>query len=253
MALLTAQGVSLSFGGLKALDNVSVTVGDGDLLGIIGTNGAGKSTLFSAITGHIRPDEGTVRLDGAEIGSLAVHQRVRRGLARTFQVPREFSHMTVFDNMMTAAPAQAGETLANLLLRPGQVRREEAEIAGHARELLGFLNLSRVAGEMAGRLSGGQKKLLELGRLLMLRPRCILLDEPFAGVNPVLIDEIAGKVAELNARGMTVVIIEHNLEALARLARRFYVMDRGRVIAEGAPDAVLDDPRVREAYMGGVA
>ncbi|MDQ1079740.1 ABC transporter ATP-binding protein [Pseudoroseomonas cervicalis] len=253
MALLSTQGVTLSFGGLRALDDVSVSVEQGDLLGIIGTNGAGKSTLFSAITGHIRPDAGSIRLQGEEIGALPVHHRVRRGLARTFQVPREFGHMTVFDNMMTAAPAQAGERLANLLLRPAQVKREEAEIAERARELLAFLNLTRVAGEMAGRLSGGQKKLLELGRLLMLQPSCLLLDEPFAGVNPVLVGEIAGKVAELNARGMTVVIIEHNLDELARLARRFYVMDRGRVIAEGTPDAVLEDARVREAYMGGVA
>jgi branched-chain amino acid transport system ATP-binding protein len=253
VTILSTRDIDLSFGGLKALDRVSITVGQGDLLGIIGTNGAGKSTLFSAVTGYIRPDAGSVRFDSQEIGLVSVHQRVRLGLARTFQVPREFSHMTVLDNMITAAPGQAGEKLASLLLHPGRVRREEQEVAERARDLLAFLNLTRVEGEMAGRLSGGQKKLLELGRLLMLQPRCILLDEPFAGVNPVLIGEIAGKIAELNARGLTVVIIEHNLEALARLARRFYVMDRGRVIAEGAPEAVLDDARVREAYMGGVA
>jgi branched-chain amino acid transport system ATP-binding protein len=253
MALLSTQRIDLHFGGLKALDDVSVSVEQGDLLGIIGTNGAGKSTLFSTITGHIQPDAGHVSFNGEDITALAVHHRVRRGLARTFQVPREFGHMTVFDNMMTAAPGQTGESLTALLLRAGAVRRQEQEIAERARALLDFLNLSRVATEMAGRLSGGQKKLLELGRLLMLEPRCILLDEPFAGVNPVLIGEIAEKVTELNARGITVVIIEHNLDELARLARRFYVMDRGRVIAEGTPEAVLDDPRVREAYMGGVA
>jgi branched-chain amino acid transport system ATP-binding protein len=145
MALLSASGIDVHFGGLKALDEVSITVEQGDMLGIIGTNGAGKSTLFSAIGGYIRPKSGRVTFDGEDITALPVHHRVRRGLARTFQVPREFGHMTVFDNMVAAAPGQAGENLAALLLRSGLVRRQEQENAERARALLGFLNLSHVA------------------------------------------------------------------------------------------------------------
>ena len=142
-------------------------------------------------------------------------------------MPREFSQLTVFDNMMAAAPDQRGEKLSALLFARREVAREEARLAERVRGLLDFLNLSRVADEPAGKLSGGQKKLLELGRLLMLEPRCILLDEPFAGVNPVLIEELSDRIVELNQRGLTVAIIEHNLEELARIAPRMYVMDRG--------------------------
>lgn len=252
MTLLSITGLSASFGGFKALDDVTLEVRKGELVGVIGTNGAGKSTLFSVVTGYIPPATGCVRFADEDITGVAVHQRVRRGLARTFQVPREFSQLTVFDNMMAAAPDQRGEKLMALVFARREVAREEARHAERVHELLAFLNLSRVADEPAGKLSGGQKKLLELGRLLMLEPRCILLDEPFAGVNPVLIEELSARIVELNQRGLTVAIIEHNLDELARIVPRMYVMDRGRVIAEGAPDSVLANERVREAYMGGV-
>jgi branched-chain amino acid transport system ATP-binding protein len=252
MALLSINRLSAGFAGFKALDDVSLEVREGELVGLIGTNGAGKSTLFSVVSGYIPPSAGTVSFGGEDITGMAVHRRVRRGLARTFQVPREFSQLTVFDNMMAAAPDQRGEKLSALLFARREVAREEARLAERVRGLLDFLNLSRVADEPAGKLSGGQKKLLELGRLLMLEPRCILLDEPFAGVNPVLIEELSDRIVELNQRGLTVAIIEHNLEELARIAPRMYVMDRGRVIAEGAPDSVLANEQVREAYMGGV-
>ena len=227
MTLLSIKGLSASFGGFKALDDVSVEVRKGELVGVIGTNGAGKSTLFSVVTGYIPPTSGCVRFADEDITGVAVHQRVRRGLARTFQVPREFSQLTVFDNMMAAAPDQRGEKLAALVFARREVAREEARNAERVHELLAFLNLSRVADEPAGKLSGGQKKLLELGRLLMLEPRCILLDEPFAGVNPVLIEELSARIVELNQRGLTVAIIEHNLDELARIVPRMYVMDRG--------------------------
>ena len=209
---------------------MSLEVREGELVGLIGTNGAGKSTLFSVVSGYIPLSAGTVSFGGEDITGMAVHRRVRRGLARTFQVPREFSQLTVFDNMMAAAPDQRGDCrrCCSRAARPAK-RRAWPRVRG----LLDFLNLSRVADEPAGKLSGGQKKLLELGRLLMLEPRCILLDEPFAGVNPVLIEELSDRIVELNQRGLTVAIIEHNLEELARIAPRMYVMDRGRVIAEG--------------------
>ncbi|WP_312540965.1 ABC transporter ATP-binding protein [Achromobacter mucicolens] len=252
MTLLTVRNVSAGFGGMLALDNVSLDLNQGELLGLIGTNGAGKSTLFSVITGYVPSRAGVVQFDGRDISHMAVHTRVRQGLARTFQVPREFSQLTVMANMMAAAPDAQGEKLLSIFFNPGKVQREEEQVAERARDLLQFLNLSRVADTQAGKLSGGQKKLLELGRLLMLEPRCIMLDEPFAGVNPVLIGELSERIVALNERGMSVLIIEHNLEELSRIVPRMYVMDRGKVIAEGKPRDVLSQDAVREAYMGGV-
>src|SRR5690606_13504154 len=245
MALLSVKNVSTSFGGFLALDDVSLDLHKGELLGLIGTNGAGKSTLFSVITGYIPKRNGSITFANERIDELPVHIRVRPGLARTFQVRREFSQLSVFDNMMAAAPDLHGERLLSLLLTPRKVAREEKLVAERANELLGFLNLQRVSQEPAGKLSGGQKKLLELGRLLMLEPSCIMLDEPFAGVNPVLIEELAERIKNLNQQGMTVLIIEHNLEELARIVPRMYVMDQGRVIAEGTPESVLSEERVR--------
>jgi len=252
MSMLSVRNVRASFGGFLALDDVSLELKKGELLGLIGTNGAGKSTLFSVITGYIPKRAGSVDFLGENIDGLSVHKRVQRGLARTFQVPREFSQLTVFDNMMTAVPNACGELLFSIFFQAREVRRQQAENADKVSELLAFLNLSRVADVPAGKLSGGQKKLLELGRLLMLEPHCILLDEPFAGVNPVLIQEISERIVALNSKGMTVLVIEHNLDELSRLTPRMYVMDRGRILAEGAPDDVLRREEVREAYMGGV-
>ena len=252
MNLLTVRDISVSFGGFKVLDNVSLDLAEGGILGLIGTNGAGKSTLFSAITGYIGLLSGKVQFAGEDITNQPVHRRVQRGLGRTFQVPREFSQLSVFNNMMAAAPNQAGEKLSALVFARKTVARQEAEIAEKVWELLKFLNLAKVADELAGRLSGGQKKLLELGRLLMLGPKAIMLDEPFAGVNPVLIAELSQRILELNQRGITILIIEHNLNELAKVVPRMYAMDRGRMIAEGTPDEVLANDKVREAYMGGV-
>ena len=174
-------------------------------------------------------------------------------MVRTFQVPREFRHLTVRENLMAAAPNQTGESLLGLFFRPGRVREEEGAIAARVNQTIRFLKLGAVADQPSGKLSGGQKKLLELGRALMVEPRLILLDEPFAGVNPVLIGEIMERITELNTRGIGFIIIEHDLEALTRLVPQLAVMDRGKVLAQGAPQAVLDDPLVREAYLGGVS
>ena len=171
---------------------------------------------------------------------------------RTFQVPREFTHLSVRDNLAVAAQDQVGERLIDVFLRPGEIRRQEKEIAEKASEIIHFLNLARVAEQSAGMLSGGQKKLLELGRVLMLTPKLILLDEPFAGVNPVLVSEISKRIRELNGQGVGFLVVEHNLQALSGLVRRMYAMDRGRIIAEGPPEDVLGETAVREAYMGGV-
>ncbi|MEO3472350.1 ABC transporter ATP-binding protein [Roseomonas sp. CAU 1739] len=250
---LTVRDITKSWGGFRALDGVSFSMESSGLLGIIGPNGAGKSTLFSVVSGFIGADAGSVSLGGAAFDRMGPAARARAGMVRTFQVPREFHHLTVRENLMAAAPGQSGEGLVGLFLRPGRVRAEEVAIRAEADATIDFLRLAPVADTPAGRLSGGQKKLVELGRALMAKPRLILLDEPFAGVNPVLIAEIAERIAVLNARGIGFLVIEHDLDALSRLVPRLVVMDRGRVLAEGAPTQVLLDPAVREAYLGGVA
>jgi branched-chain amino acid transport system ATP-binding protein len=252
MSLVLAD-LAKSWGGFRAVDSVSLAVPKGGLVGIIGPNGAGKSTLFSLISGFLTPDAGTVTLDGADITRLAAHERARRGMVRTFQVPREFAHLTVRENLMAAVPGQSGETLRGLFLRPASVRSEEQAAAARVAETIAFLRLDAVADTPAGKLSGGQKKLLELGRALMTNPALILLDEPFAGVNPVLIEALSAHITALNARGIGFLIIEHDLPALTRLVGDIHVMDRGRIIASGAPAAVLADAAVRDAYLGGSA
>jgi branched-chain amino acid transport system ATP-binding protein len=252
-ALLAAAGVRKSFDGFRVLDDVSFTVPHAGLTGIVGTNGAGKSTLFAVVSGQLDADAGSVSFAGRDISDLPPVRRARRGLGRTFQVPREFRHLTVRDNFLVAARRDSGETLRSILFGWSRVLREERELHRRADGWIEFLNLGQVAGKPAGTLSGGQKKLLELGRALMTGPKCILLDEPFAGVNPVLVDEISIRIRELNAaHGIAFVIIEHHLEALKALVAHLYVMDQGRIIADGEPAAVLGQPRVLEAYMGGV-
>jgi branched-chain amino acid transport system ATP-binding protein len=250
---LAVTGLTKFYGALRVADDVTFAMPTGGLVGIIGPNGAGKSTLFSLLTGFQPADAGEIRFAGRDITRIGAIERARAGLVRTFQVPREFAHLTVRENLMAAMPGQPGEALVNVFLRPGRVRAREAEVAKAADETVGFLRLDRVAATPAGRLSGGQKKLVELGRALMTGARTILLDEPFAGVNPVLIEEIANRIRELNGRGIGFLIIEHDLGALSRLVSVFHVMDRGRIIAAGPPAAVLADPAVREAYLGGLS
>jgi branched-chain amino acid transport system ATP-binding protein len=250
---LTVTNLTKSYGALRVTDGVSFDMPANGLVGIIGPNGAGKSTLFSLLTGFQSADGGEIRFRGHPITRASAIDRARAGLVRTFQVPREFTHLTVRENLMAAMPAQPGESLLRLFLRPAAVRAREAEVAREADAMLAFLRLEHVASVPAGRLSGGQKKLVELGRALMTGARTVLLDEPFAGVNPVLITEIASRIRELNAKGVGFLIIEHDLGALARLVDVFHVMDRGKVIASGAPAAVLADPAVREAYLGGLS
>jgi branched-chain amino acid transport system ATP-binding protein len=251
--MLQVQNVSCRYGGFTAVDNVSLSLQSKEILGIAGTNGAGKSTLFAAIAGQQTASSGKILFQGTDVSRLPPYLRAQKGLVRTFQVPREFKSLTVHENLMVAAPNAQGEQLyAALITTSGRMRREQA-LTEKADQILGFLNLAKVRDTQASKLSGGQKKLLELGRVLMLDPRCILLDEPFAGVNPVLIEEICQHVHTLNAQGIAFIVIEHHLQALKSLTKRLIVMDRGTVLAEGDPQSVLDDPRVQQAYMGGVA
>lgn len=250
-ALLSVTNLSIRIGAFMPVNDVSLQVGPGAMIGLIGTNGAGKSTLFSAITGYQTPSSGQILFDGKDISKFSIEERVRQGLCRSFQVPREFKKMTVFDNLMAAAPGQAGEALSAAIFRTAAVVREDKEIGERARAVMDFLELTKSRDELAGRLSGGQKKLLELGRLLMIEPKCLLLDEPFAGVNPVLIKTITEKIRELNRRGIAFLIIEHDLSTLSALVSEMNVMDLGCIIARGVPAAVLADVNVRRAYMGG--
>ncbi|MBT9370029.1 ABC transporter ATP-binding protein [Rhizobium sp. CSW-27] len=249
--ILNINDMSKAYSGLVVVDKVSIRLHDCEMIGVIGPNGAGKSTLFSLVTGFLEANDGDVVLDGRSLGRHSAAERARHGMVRTFQVPREFANMTVRENLMAAAPRQSGENLISAFFRPRLVAAQEKEIGSRVDETIAFLKLERVADSLAGRLSGGQKKLLELGRALMTGARVILLDEPFAGVNPVLIEELSSKIRALNARGIGFLIIEHDLGALSRLVSKLYVMDRGRLIASGTPQEVLADPLVREAYIGG--
>ena len=253
MAILEAMDIHLQIGGFHVLNGVSISVPHDSIVGIVGTNGAGKSSLFAAISGQLPPSRGTVILEGREITATPPRKRAQMGLGRTFQVPREFKDLTVLENMLAAAPRRYGETLRSVYFGFPNVKQEEKVLVERARDWLKFLNLEQVAYRPAGGLSGGQKKLLELGRVLMLSPRCILLDEPFAGVNPVLIQGISEKIQGLNkTEGIAFVIIEHHLEAVTSLADFLYAMNEGLVIAEGSSHVVMNDPRVHNAYMGGV-
>ena len=247
---LAAHGIVLRYGSNTVLDGLTLEIDTTRLTGLIGPNGAGKSTLFSVLSGFMPQAAGSVSYEGRSLDGMRAVRRARLGLMRTFQVPREFRHLTVLENMLAAPWDQPGESLAALLFRRAAVRRAEQENTERAWEWLRFLRLDAVAGTAAGQLSGGQKKLLELGRILMLQPRCVLLDEPYAGVNPVLIEQISERIRELHARGIGFVIVEHNLHALSRLVDRMLVMDAGKLLARGAPAEVLADPRVQAAYMG---
>ena len=247
---LVVDGVSKAFGGLQVLDAVSFSAPTHERTGIVGPNGAGKSTLFACISGFIRLDRGAVHFESHDLTQATPVSAARWGLVRTFQVPRPYRHMTVRDNLLAAAPSQSGERLRNLFLAPRQVRREEAAIRQRAEEVLGFLRLQSLANQQASELSGGQLKLLELGRVLMTKPKLIMLDEPFAGVHPVLIEQLCTHMTSLNEQGIGCVVIEHNLGALAELVSRLIVLDRGKIIADGSPSAVLSDPNVGAAYVG---
>ena len=250
--VLEVRDLVKNFGGLRAIDHCSLSVREGTITGLIGPNGAGKTTLFNLITGFLEPDAGRVLADGQDITGLPPHAVFRRGICRTFQIPREHGTMTVLENLMLVAPDQAGEQFWNCWFQPGLVRRQEREIRDRAMEVLEFVDLARVANEYAGRLSGGQKKLLELARTLMANPRLVLLDEPAAGVNRSLMKKLVENIEYLRReRGITFLLIEHDMDLVMELCNPVIVMSEGRRLMEGPPDEVRRDPRVLEAYLGG--
>lgn len=249
-ALLAAHDVVMQFGGMRAVDGMSLALAPGEILGLIGPNGAGKTTMFNLFAGSLRPTSGQIFAGGRQVTREPPEQRIARGIGRTFQIPRPFAEMTVLENVLTGAQHQAGETLLANFLAPGRVAREERAAMEKAMGLLEFLTLAGLAHEPARVLSGGQRKLLELARALMADPKVILLDEPAAGVNPALLEFIIARILELNARGTTILLIEHNMDMVARLCGRIIVMAQGRLLREGKPDEVARDPAVIEAYLG---
>ncbi len=250
--ILDAQSITCRFGAFTAVDSVSFSLNRNEILGIAGTNGAGKSTLFAAIAGQFKSSSGSIVFDGQDIAEFPAYRRAQLGLVRTFQTPREFKSLTVLENLLVAAPNVLGEQMLLSLVNTPVQKRTEKALEEKADTVLAFLGLTPVRGQLAGGLSGGQKKLVELARVLMRDPSCILLDEPFAGVNPVLIEGICERIQILATRGISFVIVEHHLQALKTLVGRLIVMDQGVILTEGDPVAVLADPRVQAAYMGGV-
>lgn len=252
-ALLSATGLSRSFGGVHAVRDMSVEVQEGSITGLIGPNGAGKSTLFNILSGVIRPQSGTVVYNGEDITTLAPFRRARRGMIRTFQLSREFGRLTVLENLMLSPQMQLGERLWPLFSRPSAVAQGDAAVYARAEEVMEIAALTPQRDAYAAELSGGQKKLLELARTLMIDCDLILLDEPGAGVNPALMGTLTKMIHRLNAdHGKTFLIVEHDMDLIGRLCNPVIVMTEGTFLTQGVFDTIRDDPRVIEAYLGGV-
>jgi branched-chain amino acid transport system ATP-binding protein/neutral amino acid transport system ATP-binding protein len=250
MALLEVIGVEHSFYGVKALRGVDIAVESHRITGLIGPNGAGKTTLFNCITGVVPPDRGRIVFDGRDIAGLRPDQVTARGLVRTFQIARGLPRMSVLENLLLYGADQAGERMLPALLRLGSARRREAALVERAVAIARRLSLTHVIENPASDLSGGQKKLLEIGRALMCEPNLILLDEPVAGVNPTLAREIGEHLRALGREGITILLIEHHMDMVARLCDHVIVLAEGRRLAEGSFEEVAGSAAVQEAYMG---
>ena len=248
--MLILDQVVKAFGGHRAVDGVSCRLEAGRITGLIGPNGAGKTTLFNLIAGAHRPTSGRITLDGQDITGRGADRIFRAGLARTFQIPRPFAAMSVLENVMLAPRGQAGEAFWRNWFTPGAVERQEREVCGRAMHWLDFVGLAKLANEPARVLSGGQRKLLELARVMVAEPKLVLLDEPGAGVNPALLDTIVDRISVLHSQGTSFLIIEHNMDMVASLCNPVLVMAQGRLLVQGAPSEVLANPEVREAYLG---
>ncbi|MFM8678373.1 MAG: ABC transporter ATP-binding protein [Alphaproteobacteria bacterium] len=249
-ALLEVRQLRRSFGGVQALAGADLSVAEGSITGLIGPNGAGKTTLFNAVTGALRPDGGGVSFAGRDVTGWRPDQLARAGLARTFQIARGLAGMTVLENLLVYGRDQPGESFAAALLRPGAARRREEELRGKAIEVLRRLDILAVADNRAADLSGGQKKLLELGRVLMSDPRMVMVDEPAAGVNPTLARRIATHILDLRRGGSTCLLVEHTMGLVSELCDRVVVLAEGRNLAEGSFAEIRADARVQSAYLG---
>ncbi len=249
--MIRVENLSKHFGGLKAVNNTSISIAKGSITGLIGPNGAGKTTLFNTIAGLYQPTHGHVYLDGEEITGLKPHQLFHKGLLRTFQIAHEFSRLSVTENLMMVPAAQSGENLLNAWFRRSQVEQQEQAIHDKAIEVIGFLKLDHIAHELAGNLSGGQKKLLELGRTMMVDAKIVFLDEVGAGVNRSLLREIGDAIIKLNQdKGYTFCMIEHDMDFIGRMCDPVICMAEGAVLAEGTADEVKNNEEVIEAYLG---
>jgi branched-chain amino acid transport system ATP-binding protein len=249
MTQLEITDLEKSFGGLRVLDSVDLKVDHGEAVGIIGPNGAGKTTLFNCITNIVHPDAGQIRLGNREITHAQIHEIAQHGLVRSFQDARVFEAMTVEENIKLAAKDHPGEHLTPIFTEQHETAAREREVADRAESLMTLLGIESHRDEYASTLSGGQRKLLDLARLLMADPQIILLDEPFAGVNPTLTNEIIEHVNSIKDEDKTLVIIEHEVENLIQIVDRLVVMHQGSVLAEGDPEHVLSDERVIKAYL----
>ena len=249
--MIVVENLSKHFGGIKAVNDVSLSIAPGTITGLIGPNGAGKTTLFNVIAGLHAPTTGRVLLDGEDITGLPPHELFVRGMLRTFQIAHEFSTLTVRENLMLVPGGQSGEGLVDAWLRPGKVRAEEVGLRRKADEVIDFLQISQVADELAGNLSGGQKKLLELGRTMMVDAKIVFLDEVGAGVNRTLLRTVGDAILRLNReRGYTFCMIEHDMEFISRLCDAVIVMAEGAVLATGTAEDVRANDEVIEAYLG---
>jgi branched-chain amino acid transport system ATP-binding protein len=248
--LLEAKGIFKRFDGVEVLRDAWIEANEGQVVGLIGPNGAGKSTLLAVLSKFLEPEGGTIFFSGKEITDHKPHEIALQQMVRTFQVPREFGRLTVIENLLVAPKDQLGEGVFSAWVRWRRVQEQERRLAEQADDIIRFLTLEPVRNLQARNLSGGQKKLLELGRALMLNPRLLLLDEPFSGVNPVMIDQIMEKLFALRERGVSLVVVEHNMYTIKTLSDVVFVMVDGRILTHGEPAKVFQDPRVLEAYLG---
>ena len=249
--MIVVQDVVKHFGGLAAVDGVSMEIKQGTITGLIGPNGAGKSTLFNLIAGNLNPESGSIYLDGEDVTGLKPHVLFSKGLLRTFQIAHEFQSLSVLDNLMMVPSLQVGESLLGAWFKREKVVRQEAEMRGKAEEVISFLNMGHLANELAGNLSGGQKKLLELGRTMMASPKVVILDEVGAGVNRTLLKEIGDAILSMNReRGFTFCMIEHDMDFISRLCDPVVVMAEGKILAQGSAEEIKANEDVIEAYLG---
>ena len=249
--MIRVENLHRHFGGFRAVDGATLEIERGAITGLIGPNGAGKTTLFNVIAGLLKPSSGRVLMEGIDITGLPPHELFQRGLLRTFQIAHEFHSLTVRENLMMVPPNQAGENLWSAWFQRSKVAEEEKEIAAKADDVLDFLTIRHLAEEKAGNLSGGQKKLLELGRTMMTDAHIVFLDEVGAGVNRTLLNTIADAIRRLNTeRGYTFVVIEHDMDFIARICGHVICMAEGKVLAEGTIESIKSDERVIEAYLG---